>query len=190
MAYDAQVAAAQQALNGWWEVTPKLDVDGLFGPETARGVRQFQQRVGLPITGQLDAATLQRLGVAGQGGFLQWSQAARQAQDAADKAKADLDRFISGLSPTSANFQYLFTQANQLQAAAQQTQQRAAQSAQTNAPDPALAQQIELLKQQVTQLTGQPPSGDIWTKLGISQQTGELIGVGLALFLLFMIADR
>ncbi len=59
----AQMMAIQKALNGWWEVRPQLVPDGIWGANTARGVRQFQQRVGLPVTGQLNAATLQRLGV-------------------------------------------------------------------------------------------------------------------------------
>lgn len=67
MAYSEQVKAAQLALNGWWEVTPKLVPDGYWGPQTQRGVQQFQKRAGLRITGQLDADTLQRLGVANAG---------------------------------------------------------------------------------------------------------------------------
>jgi peptidoglycan hydrolase-like protein with peptidoglycan-binding domain len=67
MPFDSTTQAAQRALNRWWEVTPKLVEDGVFGANTARGVRQFQKRVGLPQTGQLDQATLNRLGVANGG---------------------------------------------------------------------------------------------------------------------------
>ena len=31
--------------------------DGIFGPETARAVREFQQQNGLPVTGAADLAT-------------------------------------------------------------------------------------------------------------------------------------
>ncbi len=35
--------------------------DGIYGPRTQQGVRQFQQREGLPQTGQADQTTFQRL---------------------------------------------------------------------------------------------------------------------------------
>ncbi len=38
-------------------------VDGVWGPATAQGVQRFQQSQGLQATGQLNAATLQALGV-------------------------------------------------------------------------------------------------------------------------------
>lgn len=36
-------------------------VDGLFGPATAAAVRVFQDREGLPVTGQVDQSTFERL---------------------------------------------------------------------------------------------------------------------------------
>lgn len=56
-----EVLAAQKALNGR-EGMPGLVEDGVFGVNTQRAVRQFQQSVGLPVTSQLDVATLQALG--------------------------------------------------------------------------------------------------------------------------------
>lgn len=41
-------------------------VDGVWGPETQQGVRRFQQSQGLQATGQLNAETLQALGLTGQ----------------------------------------------------------------------------------------------------------------------------
>ena len=35
--------------------------DGIFGPETARAVREFQQQNGLPVTGELDRRTWQHM---------------------------------------------------------------------------------------------------------------------------------
>lgn len=38
------------------------EVDGDFGPQTSRALRQFQAENGLPITGRIDRATLATLG--------------------------------------------------------------------------------------------------------------------------------
>jgi hypothetical protein len=43
-------------------------IDGVWGPRTARAVREFQQANNLPPTGQLDQPTMQALGAAGGGG--------------------------------------------------------------------------------------------------------------------------
>jgi peptidoglycan hydrolase-like protein with peptidoglycan-binding domain len=40
-------------------------VDGIWGPKTSQGVRQFQKAQGLEETGQLNGRTLSALGVAG-----------------------------------------------------------------------------------------------------------------------------
>jgi uncharacterized YkwD family protein len=37
------------------------EIDGVYGPATAAGVRYFQQRYGLPVTGQVDGDTLQAI---------------------------------------------------------------------------------------------------------------------------------
>jgi len=42
--------------------SPKLDVDGDYGPNTTEAVRRFQQANGLPPTGMADAATRRALG--------------------------------------------------------------------------------------------------------------------------------
>lgn len=40
-------------------------IDGIWGPKTSQGVRQFQKAQGLEETGQLNGRTLSALGVAG-----------------------------------------------------------------------------------------------------------------------------
>ncbi len=153
-----QLVAIQKALNGWWEVTPKLKTDGAWGANTSRGVRQFQKRAGLPETGQLDAATLARLGVQAtnasgnpNSGFFAWSAAARKASD-------ELAAYVSSISPLSPNYQPLKQQAAALQQIAQQTDARVQQTANAGAtPDPALLAQITQLQTAVAELTGNSP---------------------------------
>ena len=50
--------------NHWCNVTStsyvktvnyRLAIDGIFGPQTARAVRKFQELNGLPVTGVIDA---------------------------------------------------------------------------------------------------------------------------------------
>ena len=55
-----EVSRAQQALTvlGFGP----LKADGIFGPGTRRSIEAFQQRQGLPVTGQLDADTIRGLG--------------------------------------------------------------------------------------------------------------------------------
>ncbi|WP_081412178.1 peptidoglycan-binding protein [Alicyclobacillus herbarius] len=55
------VKRLQQALNQSSAVTPKLSVDGQFGPNTKKAVEQFQKAVGLPQTGVCDDATWAKL---------------------------------------------------------------------------------------------------------------------------------
>ena len=43
-----------------WEIPP-IAVDGIFGPETRGAVEQFQSLSGLPVTGEADHATWERL---------------------------------------------------------------------------------------------------------------------------------
>lgn len=40
---------------------PLLAVDGLYGPETAEAVRAFQRGFGLPVTGEVDTDTWEKL---------------------------------------------------------------------------------------------------------------------------------
>jgi peptidoglycan hydrolase-like protein with peptidoglycan-binding domain len=56
-----QIRSAQQALQGSG-VNPG-PIDGIMGPRTQQAVRDYQKRENLPQTGQLDEATLQKLGV-------------------------------------------------------------------------------------------------------------------------------
>ncbi|MGC9969569.1 MAG: peptidoglycan-binding domain-containing protein [Bryobacteraceae bacterium] len=47
-------------------------IDGLVGPQTRAGIRQYQEAEGLPVTGRLDEATAGKLGVGPEsigGGF-------------------------------------------------------------------------------------------------------------------------
>jgi hypothetical protein len=46
----------------------KLQITGIVGPATRRGIRIFQQRSGLPVTGSPDTATLSALGIDGPAG--------------------------------------------------------------------------------------------------------------------------
>ncbi|WP_067922750.1 glucosaminidase domain-containing protein [Alicyclobacillus shizuokensis] len=55
------VKQLQQALNQDPYVYPKLTVDGLFGPQTAQAVEQYQQAHGLSVTGVCDDATWAQL---------------------------------------------------------------------------------------------------------------------------------
>ncbi|HVS19499.1 MAG TPA: peptidoglycan-binding domain-containing protein, partial [Planctomycetota bacterium] len=41
-------------------------VDGIWGPRTHAGLREFQQKQGLDATGQLNAPTLEALGIPGE----------------------------------------------------------------------------------------------------------------------------
>jgi peptidoglycan hydrolase-like protein with peptidoglycan-binding domain len=57
----AGVREAQAMLNDALPDAPKLAVDGLFGPKTRAAVRDFQAKVGLPVTGELDVRTSEAL---------------------------------------------------------------------------------------------------------------------------------
>lgn len=60
---DSQVREVQQELKDQGLYTG--EIDGIHGPLTSSAVQQFQQSQGLPVTGQMDASTLDRLGVSG-----------------------------------------------------------------------------------------------------------------------------
>lgn len=55
-----RVKAAQNALN---RAGANIQVDGKMGPKTKAAIRDYQQKNGLQATGNLDAQTMQRLGV-------------------------------------------------------------------------------------------------------------------------------
>ena len=57
----AEVEQLQRTLATWYPWL-HLAVDGRFGPATAAAVQTLQQRAGLPITGDVDAATWAALG--------------------------------------------------------------------------------------------------------------------------------
>jgi hypothetical protein len=61
-ASDSSVRAAQESLAAKGYYTGR--VDGLWGPETERAVRDFQRAQGIGETGRLDGTTMTRLGVA------------------------------------------------------------------------------------------------------------------------------
>ncbi len=63
-----QVHALQAALNAYG-ASPALATDGDFGPRTDRALRLLQNDLGLPVTGTLDAATLDAMGRRPPGGF-------------------------------------------------------------------------------------------------------------------------
>jgi hypothetical protein len=56
--YPKQVANLQRMLKG---LGLQVGVDGTFGPDTLAGLRALQQQLGVPVTGQLDEATLKAL---------------------------------------------------------------------------------------------------------------------------------
>lgn len=56
----ALVKAVQRSLR---RVNHHIAVDGVYGPATARAVRAFQARTGLPATGVVAAATYRELGI-------------------------------------------------------------------------------------------------------------------------------
>jgi peptidoglycan hydrolase-like protein with peptidoglycan-binding domain len=61
---DSQVKNVQSALDKRGE---HLKVDGRWGPQTANAVRDFQKQNGLPQTGDLDHATMQKLDIGKSG---------------------------------------------------------------------------------------------------------------------------
>jgi peptidoglycan hydrolase-like protein with peptidoglycan-binding domain len=60
---EATTRAAQEALNRFVFVSPKLTPDGVFGPKTAAAIQQFQRATGMVVTGSISAILLQALGV-------------------------------------------------------------------------------------------------------------------------------
>ena len=58
-----EVQKVQSALNQKGE---KVKVDGIWGPQTAEAVRDFQKKNGLQPSGELDSQTLQKLNVASE----------------------------------------------------------------------------------------------------------------------------
>ena len=59
--YDENVKLIQDALNNVDLSQTKLNVDGKFGPETEKSVKEFQDKVKLPVTGLVDPITLMYL---------------------------------------------------------------------------------------------------------------------------------
>jgi serine-type D-Ala-D-Ala carboxypeptidase (penicillin-binding protein 5/6) len=57
------VQALQRTLNARLKPSPKIAVDGEFGPETVTAVKRFQKEHKLKITGVVDAATWPKLGI-------------------------------------------------------------------------------------------------------------------------------
>jgi len=57
------VQALQRTLNARLKPSPKITIDGEFGPETETAVKRFQKEQGLKITGVVDAAMWPKLGV-------------------------------------------------------------------------------------------------------------------------------
>lgn len=41
----------------------EVDVDGIFGKDSERALKEFQRNAGLPVTGKTDAETRSRLGI-------------------------------------------------------------------------------------------------------------------------------
>lgn len=62
------VLSLQEALN---KQGAAVKVDGVLGDETRAAIRQFQTQHHLPVTGEPDRATLDKLGVADRGGATQ-----------------------------------------------------------------------------------------------------------------------
>ena len=62
-AFGIQVEDLQRTLNRRLDPSPKLSVDGDFGPATASAVRRFQEEKGLPANGIVDAAFWNALGL-------------------------------------------------------------------------------------------------------------------------------
>lgn len=57
-----EVKSLQQALKGQGE---NVKADGVWGPDTQAALKQYQQKNGLPATGQLDQATRSKLNLQG-----------------------------------------------------------------------------------------------------------------------------
>lgn len=64
MTEGATVRRAQHALNR--ELAVSISVDGRIGPQTTAAIRQYQAERGLPVTGELDPATQQTLGISAE----------------------------------------------------------------------------------------------------------------------------
>ena len=56
------VMELQRVLNAWYPWLA-LSVDGIYGPNTAEAVAEFQKRAGYPVTGIATGQTLTRLGL-------------------------------------------------------------------------------------------------------------------------------
>jgi murein L,D-transpeptidase YcbB/YkuD len=56
-----RIRAAQEALTDFGY--GRIEADGVFGPSTRKAIEAFERAKGLPVTGQLGAATLQALRV-------------------------------------------------------------------------------------------------------------------------------
>lgn len=61
--HGAEVEALQKKLNKSYPLYSKLKVDGIFGDETEKVVREFQKRAGLKVDGVVGPATKKALGI-------------------------------------------------------------------------------------------------------------------------------
>lgn len=75
---EAIVKALQEALNSQGIA---VETDGVLGDGTRAAIRQYQSQHHLPVTGEADQATLDKLGVAGQPGEGQQAAAAPDGGD-------------------------------------------------------------------------------------------------------------
>lgn len=66
---------ALRALSDVFSDIDSINPDGIFGPETARSVSQFQRRFNLPVTGQVDSETWNRI-------YSEYDRLAQQLQEA------------------------------------------------------------------------------------------------------------
>ena len=52
-----QIQEQLNVIAGAYPELPKLEEDGIYGPETEAAVRKFQSIFGLPVTGEIDYKT-------------------------------------------------------------------------------------------------------------------------------------
>ncbi len=59
--YVEEIQKMLRALEIYQNGTSNVPIDGIFGPETTKAVKQFQTAYGLPVTGNVDKNTYDRL---------------------------------------------------------------------------------------------------------------------------------